>query len=209
MKAITEYLTAVREKTGRGMSEILNDWMMACLSAVVSNEDIYMDIVKRYDSSRDIMNTFAKAFGELSMKGAGRSYEDVLGPIYSAVASYDKSHLGQYFTPQPVADMMAKMLIGDIPEGKLTTVNEPACGSGVMVLGACKAIGTERLNRVHFTLNDIDRTCARMAALQLLVYNVPNWMVTRGNTLSLESFEPVASCGIQPKFESCVFKQNF
>lgn len=101
-------------------------------------------------------------------------FTDILGPVYMDLASrWGKSVLGQFFTPQSIAVMMASMTLGeDDPETRLVTVCDPTCGSGVMMLSMAQVIlrslGPERLRRYSFTGIDLDPVCAHMMALQFL-----------------------------------------
>lgn len=126
--------------------------------------------------------------------------DDVLGPIYEEVSAHgQKKWMGQYFTPQPLARMMAKMTLGVSPprpsENKpLLNVLEPASGSGVMLLAICQEIievqGIEALANWSLTAVDLDSYCARMTAAQLLAncfihgMTLGELVVYRGNSLS-------------------------
>jgi len=101
---------------------------------------------------------------------------------------------GQYFTPQHVADMMAKISFGEddqtIKENGYISVCEPTCGSGVMITNFCKAMkeaGYNYCNQLVVTAIDIDIKCVHMAYLQLALYGVPA-VVIHGNSLTLESW---------------------
>ena len=102
-------------------------------------------------------------------------FYDVLGTVYmELVGQYGQKALGQYFTPWPVASMMARMVYHDavIPDVGLYRMSDPACGSGVMALAFASSVmdsnGPEVLKRVSFTGIDVDYLCARLFALQLL-----------------------------------------
>lgn len=104
-------------------------------------------------------------------------FADVLGSVYMTLASrWGQKALGQYFTPQPMARMMAYMTHNNPPspeDGRLLRVSDPACGSGVMVLSFLQVIlereGEGGLQRWSVHGVDLDVTCARMFAVQLLV----------------------------------------
>ena len=102
-------------------------------------------------------------------------FTDVLGSLYMELSSrYKQKSLGQYFTPWPIALMMSKILYGntDPDKGKLTSVCDPACGSGIMLLAFAHNIvtvhGNESLPYFSFTGIDLDRLCARITACQFL-----------------------------------------
>ncbi len=102
-------------------------------------------------------------------------FSDLLGSIYMELVSrWGKSSLGQFFTPQPVAQMMARMTVSgsSLPEGRLIHACDPAVGSGVMMLSLLQIVldeyGLDGLKRWSVTGIDIDPVCARMFALQVV-----------------------------------------
>ena len=109
----------------------------------------------------------------------GDGFYDALGDLFMECVSHGRN--GQFFTPQPVCDMMAELSHGnDLQPGK--TVCDPACGSGRMLLAMAKL---ER--RLKFFAADNDITCVKMATLNLLVNSMEGevaWM----NTLSMEHY---------------------
>ncbi|MEY5041832.1 MAG: hypothetical protein RLZZ414_1385 [Bacteroidota bacterium] len=114
------------------------------------------------------------AFGDLSDNG-GEGLHDALGDIFMEYLSFGKN--GQYFTPEPICDMMAKMT-GNYENYQ--TVLDPACGSGRMLLAAAK------INRkLVFYGSDIDLTCVKMAVVNL-VYNTLEGEIAWMNPLTLE-----------------------
>lgn len=203
IKAVSEMLLDVHHRTHNWMSTIFADWLTAVVSSLKRDKDAYKRISGKYDNK--CMEIFSSAFGELIKRGLNKDYSDILGPIYINLAGYDKSRMGQYFTPMNVALFMAEATIGDaaLPEDRLLKVIEPACGSGAMILAACSVIkshhGEDALDRVHFTLNDLDMGCSMMAAIQMFIYGVPNWVVTRGNALMpLNAWEVIMGAGKMP-----------
>lgn len=88
-------------------------------------------------------------------------FSDPLGELYMHTIS--NGYNGQFFTPEPICDMMASMSIGtnSFPG---QTVYDCACGSGRMLLAAAK------INR-HLLLYgaDIDLTCVKMTLLNMLL----------------------------------------
>lgn len=124
-------------------------------------------------------------------------FEDILGPLYMELASRGgKQLLGQFFTPQCIADFMSLTMHGDTSPADsdhLVRVCDPTSGSGVMILSYCRAVferfSGETLSNVSITCVDLDGYCARMSALQLLcnaiVYRVSygELLVVHGNSL--------------------------
>jgi type I restriction-modification system DNA methylase subunit len=96
-----------------------------------------------------------KIVGDLS-----EGFSDPLGELYMQAIS--NGHNGQYFSPEPICDMMAAISVGQPTDGE--TVADCACGSGRMLLSAAK------INR-HLKLYgaDLDITCCKMALLNMLL----------------------------------------
>ncbi|WP_164849837.1 N-6 DNA methylase [Mucilaginibacter limnophilus] len=107
--------------------------------------------------------------GELS-----EGFRDPLGELYMQAIS--NGHNGQYFTPEPICDMMAAISVGNPTDGQ--TVADCACGSGRMLLSAAK------INR-HLKLYgaDLDLTCCKMALINLLLNSLQG-EVAHMNSLS-------------------------
>jgi hypothetical protein len=123
-------------------------------------------------------------------------FMDVLGPLYMEMASHgSRQMLAQYFSPWPIASMMARMTAGDPPpdDGDLIRACDPACGSGVMMLAFANQVmtdwGADSLKRLSLTGCDLDSYCSRMMAAQLIancnIHNVQlgEILVLRGNSL--------------------------
>jgi hypothetical protein len=86
---------------------------------------------------------------------------DPWGELYQQAIS--SGYNGQYFTPEPICDMMTAMTIdNDLQDGQ--SVYDPACGSGRMLLAAAK-----RNRFARFYGADLDNTCCKMALLNMLL----------------------------------------
>lgn len=107
-------------------------------------------------------------------------FEDALGSLYQQLASHGhRGHLAQYFTPAPIADLMAE-IVGDdtIKEAdgedpdRLLRMCEPSCGSGALVLGFLRKVmqrdGPSGARRWSITAIDLDTLCAQICATQVL-----------------------------------------
>jgi len=106
----------------------------------------------------------------------GEGFADVLGDLFMEFVSHGRN--GQFFTPQPVCDMMAAITI-DKDQG---SVSDPACGSGRLLMAAAK------INRLFkFYGADNDLTCCKMAALNMIINTMPG-EIAHMNSLSLEYY---------------------
>jgi type I restriction-modification system DNA methylase subunit len=110
----------------------------------------------------------------------GDGFYDALGDLFMECVSFGRN--GQFFTPQPICDMMAQLNYGeDLKPGQ--RVCDPACGSGRTLLSMGKL---ER--RLKFYAADNDHTCVKMAVLNFLVNSMEGevaWM----NTLTMEHYK--------------------
>ncbi|GAA4650672.1 hypothetical protein GCM10023116_29550 [Kistimonas scapharcae] len=126
-------------------------------------------------------------------------YVDLLGGIYMNLSGRGhKKCLGQFFTPFHVCKLMSDIANHDLitgnffPEKKVLRISEPTCGSGAMVLGMLSSVKEKYptlLSKLDFTMVDIDRTCVKMSAIQilsnLLIHQdeIAGLKVYRGNAL--------------------------
>jgi hypothetical protein len=128
-------------------------------------------------------------------------FEDVLGSLYQQLASHGhRSHLAQFFTPAPIADLMAALASPEpIPmdegaePGRMLRMCEPACGSGALVLGFLRQLlerhGRAGPRRWSITAIDLDPLCAQICATQVLSnvflgqYDLGELVVYAGNSL--------------------------
>ncbi len=100
---------------------------------------------------------------------------DLFGDFYEALASRSKkSGLGQFFTPEPVVDMMTLMQAGkdENPTGKGITVSDPTCGSGRFLIAF----------QGHFPGNylyaeDIDPICCKMTCINMMLHGCEGQVV--------------------------------
>lgn len=98
---------------------------------------------------------------------------DAFGHFFETVASkLGKSYRGQFFTPEKICTMMAKITVAERdpkepPPSKLKTVCDPACGSGRLLL----AVHAVDPYTYHYG-NDIDYLCAKMCAVNFCLNGV-------------------------------------
>ncbi|WP_176060295.1 N-6 DNA methylase [Paraburkholderia sp. BCC1876] len=166
-------------------------------------EKRYLEIAAKY--TRDELDRFAAMFAELHLcyrsrvddlgdlgvaDIPGHGLGDVLGEIFMAL-ELGNAQNGQFFTPYSVSVLMAMIAIGDGASVKaqgFLTMQEPACGSGGMVVASAQALhqaGLAYPEALHATCVDVDRRCVHMAYVQLSLLGIAATVV-HGNTLSLE-----------------------
>lgn len=187
-KDILKQLEAVAHK-GYNAHQVFDDWVALMFYALQRNDEEYLKIVGRYRNERPAcpvgrprgereIDHFCNAFG-LLMKKMAETNQELLGEIYMQWEVANK-YTGQFFTPWHIAELMARILN---PAGE--TINDCCCGSGVMLIAACKTMTNEQLDKAVFVGQDIDFTCVMMCALNLTFFNL-NGYVIWGNSLTLE-----------------------
>lgn len=156
-----------------------------------AREQRYLDIVGRYE--HDEVQAFPVLFGITAMALEGIDC-DFLGEVFQRLELASHWH-GQYFTPYPLAQMMAALQLADadaaIAEQGFVTIQEPACGAGAMVIACARVLLDKQINyqqAMHVTAIDIDSTAAHMAYIQFSLLHIPA-IVLIGNTLTLEMRE--------------------
>jgi type I restriction-modification system DNA methylase subunit len=181
---MSEILKQLERITRQGYDahQVFDDWIAVMFWALQRNDDEYLKIVRRYRNERPRgereIDHFCHAFG-LLLKEMEDTNKELLGELYMTWEVSNK-YAGQFFTPWPIAEMMAKMLS---PHGRIL---DPCCGSGVMLIAAAKNMTAEQCAQSLFVGQDIDFTCVMMCALNLTFFNL-NGYVILGNTLMMET----------------------
>ena len=153
--------------------QMFEDWVEICICCFANQtmEPRYLEIVKRY--TREELDVMAQLMGLLIVIQEDHTAEggwyDALGNIYEYLAHASKAKaLGQFFTPEGVCDMMARMTTGETGPGDEETSCDPACGSGRMLL-AIHALNPTRAIKVGA---DVDPVCAKMCALNFWLHGI-------------------------------------
>ena len=181
MKEILAQLEAIL-RLGYSSYSVFDDWLDLMLYALQRDDPHYLEIVRKYKNDlpqdkREI-DYFCKAFALLQIE-MQKTSEDVLGQVYMEWNMSNK-YRGQFFTPKHVASMMAQCLA---PTGG--NILDPCCGSGVMLVEAIKTMTNGQLDNACFCGQDIDLTCVKMCALNLLFFNASGYVVW-GDTLLMQ-----------------------
>ena len=150
LKSFSQYILQIGYKYG--LHSVFDDFleMAICSLSLRAKEDRYLEIVRNYEKPDAYL--IAEAFGALvkEMDNKGEGLEDGFGDFYMEFLSH--GHNGQFFTPEPICDMMTRILN---PAGFGERVADCCCGSGRMFMEAAKI----SRNCLFFGA-DIDRNCA-------------------------------------------------
>jgi type I restriction-modification system DNA methylase subunit len=157
-------------------------------------EERYMQVIKRY--SAEELARFPKMLAFLTM-ALEEEPSDVLGLTFHDLELHNKWS-AQYFSPYPLCRMMAKMTIADkadletrISERGFVTAQEPAAGSGAMIIALAhemREAGVNYQQHLHVTAIEVDPKCVHMSYLQFSLLHIPA-VIVHGNSLSLEEFD--------------------
>lgn len=181
MNELIKQLEAVI-RFGYNPHDVFNDWLDLMLYALQGSDPEYLAIVNRYKNNQEKgkreIDYFCKAFA-LLQQVMKETNDDILGQVYMQWNQNNKFR-GQFFTPKNVASMMAHITA---PKGG--KILDPCCGSGIMLVEAIKTMTNEELDKAVFYGQDIDLTCVKMCALNLLFFNVTGFVVW-GDTLRME-----------------------
>lgn len=116
---------------------------------------------------------------------------DFLGSVFMELDLGD-NYKSQYFTPPYVAEAMAKITLNDCTEHiknkGFITVQEPTCGSGVMLIGCfnhLREMGFNPQQQMWVRAQDVDFTAAMMCYIQMSLLGIPGEIII-GDTLTGE-----------------------
>ncbi|MGQ0524315.1 MAG: type I restriction-modification system subunit M, partial [Betaproteobacteria bacterium] len=117
-------------------------------------------------------------------------HDDILGDAYEYLmrhfATQSGKSKGQFYTPAEVSRVIAKV-IGISPQNTVagTTVYDPTCGSGSLLLKVAAEAGK------HITLEgqEKDVTTAGLARMNMILHDFPTANILSGNTLAAPKFK--------------------
>lgn len=166
LKQISSFLFSVSYR--HEIATVFDDWLTMCVCALGhgTNEERYLETVKRY--SREELTKLVNSFGELFLIYSNlddNQWSDPLGFLYEEITAKRKSQrLGQFFTPEHLCDLITQI---NAPSEWGLKINEPACGSGRMILSMNAIIkGNE------YIAQDIDPICCKMTALNMAFHRI-------------------------------------
>jgi type I restriction enzyme M protein len=116
--------------------------------------------------------------------------DDILGDAYEYLmrhfATESGKSKGQFYTPAEVSRTMAKIIGINIADTTGdTTVYDPTCGSGSLLL----RIESEAKGKVTLYGQEKEATTAGLARMNMILHNNPTAEIKQGNTLSKPLFE--------------------
>jgi len=116
--------------------------------------------------------------------------DDILGDAYEYLmrhfATESGKSKGQFYTPAEVSRIMAKIIgINNDNTSAATTVYDPTCGSGSLLL----KVGEEAHRMVTLLGQEKDSATAGLARMNMILHNNPTAEIKQGNTLAEPLFK--------------------
>ena len=115
--------------------------------------------------------------------------DDILGDAYEYLmrhfATESGKSKGQFYTPAEVSRIMAQILgIRKAQTSSATTVYDPTCGSGSLLL----KVGDEAGTAVTLYGQEKDAATSGLARMNMILHNNPTALIMQGNTLTDPKF---------------------
>ncbi|MEM6427857.1 MAG: type I restriction-modification system subunit M [Deinococcota bacterium] len=115
--------------------------------------------------------------------------DDILGDAYEYLmrhfATESGKSKGQFYTPAEVSRVIAQILgIGQIETSTDTTVYDPTCGSGSLLLKVADEAGTP----ITLYGQEKDATTSSLARMNMILHDNPTALIKQGNTLTTPHF---------------------
>ncbi len=116
--------------------------------------------------------------------------DDILGDAYEYLmrhfATESGKSKGQFYTPAEVSRVIAQIIgIHDAETTSATTVYDPTCGSGSLLL----KVGDEAGTKVTLYGQEKDAATSTLARMNMILHNNPTALIDQGNTLSAPKFK--------------------
>ncbi len=116
--------------------------------------------------------------------------DDILGDAYEYLmrhfATESGKSKGQFYTPAEVSRIMARIIgIGGAGTTNNTTVYDPTCGSGSLLL----KVGAEATAKVTLYGQEKDAATSGLARMNMILHDNPGALIMQGNTLADPKFK--------------------
>ncbi len=115
--------------------------------------------------------------------------DDILGDAYEYLMQHfavdSGKSKGQFYTPAEVSRIIAKITgIGSAATSNATTVYDPTCGSGSLLL----KVGEEAGTKVSLYGQEKDAATSGLARMNMILHDNPGALILQGNTLTDPKF---------------------
>lgn len=140
---------------------------------------------------KDMIDRLSKLVGifeKLNLSSNQAEDDDLLGDAYEYLmrhfATESGKSKGQFYTPAEVSRIMAKIIGISVDCPSSTSVYDPACGSGSLLLKAA----AQANNQISLYGQEKDVVTASLARMNMILHNNETAEIDTGNTLSDPSF---------------------
>lgn len=150
----------------------------------------------------ELLTKLMNSVGTLKLGNYGENTIDVFGDAYEYLMNMYAANAGksggEFFTPQEVSELLAKITIAGKKE--VNKVYDPACGSGSLLLQFAKVLGKENV-RNGFYGQEINITTYNLCRINMFLHdiNYSQFNICHGDTLTEpshmedEPFEAIVS----------------
>ena len=138
------------------------------------------------DERNEKLVKLLNAIGDLKLGDYYDNNIDLFGDAYEFLMTMYASSAGksggEFFTPQEVGELLARIVIQD--KTSVNKVYDPACGSGGLLIKFAKILGKENV-RDGFFGQEINLTTYNLARINMFLHNINynNFHIARGDTL--------------------------
>ena len=138
------------------------------------------------DERNEKLVKLLNAIGDLDFGDYEDNNIDLFGDAYEFLMTMYASSAGksggEFFTPQEVGELLARIVIMD--KTSVNKVYDPACGSGGLLLKFAKILGKQNV-REGFFGQEINLTTYNLARINMFLHNINynNFSIERGDTL--------------------------
>ncbi|EYT56373.1 type I restriction-modification protein subunit M [Leucobacter sp. UCD-THU] len=159
------------------------------LQGVINNADF--DDPTKLGSGKDLQDRVSNLIGifqDIDFTGSRAEGDDLLGDAYEYLmrhfATQSGKSKGQFYTPAEVSRVMAQLL--QIPTGtpKSTTVYDPTCGSGSLLIKVADAAP----NGLTIYGQENDNATWALARMNMILHGNETHEIVQGNTLADPKF---------------------
>ncbi|MEV0021796.1 class I SAM-dependent DNA methyltransferase [Streptomyces atroolivaceus] len=159
------------------------------LQGVINNADF--DDPTKLGSGKELQDKVSNLIGifqDMDFSGSKAEGDDLLGDAYEYLmrhfATQSGKSKGQFYTPAEVSRVMAQLLQIPASTPKATTVYDPTCGSGSLLIKVADAAP----NGLSIYGQENDNATWALARMNMILHGNETHEIAQGNTLSNPKF---------------------
>lgn len=171
---------------------LFDDFVLDSTKLGASPTDRHENLLKLMDAVADM--NLDKGYEDSENDAFGDAYEYLMG-MYAANAGRSG---GEYFTPQEVSELLAKIAMDGRNADQIGSVYDPACGSGSLLLKVKRQFGDDS-EGLRFVGQESNPTTYNLCRMNMILHGVPvdDFNIALGDTL----IDPKHRSGTGSKFE--------